>query len=163
HGPAGKSDQPWLYVHTGADWKKLSVDQKQQHGMRPIRDVKVQAQVCAGCHVGAPAANDAPLRDCNHDMMAAGHPRLNFELTAFRANLPPHWGGAGKTKRKPVPEVAKVWAIGQVVSAKASLDLLADRAERADKAPWPEFAAYACNSCHADLQHPSWRQSARGF
>jgi hypothetical protein len=162
HGPAGKPETPWLYAHTGESWKKRSPAEKEQSGMTALTDLKVQARVCAGCHVGAPAANGVPARDCNHDMMAAGHPRLNFELSAFRANLPPHWNVDDRKKRDPMSE-ARAWAIGQVASAKASLDLLADRASRADKAPWPEFAEYGCYSCHAGLRHPSWRQTVRGF
>jgi serine/threonine protein kinase len=162
HGPASQGEKPWLHAHTGANWKTLESREKERFGMTPLQDVTIQARVCAGCHVGAPAAADVPVRDCNHDMMAAGHPRLNFELTAFRANLPPHWYSAHRKKTSVPTEEAKVWAIGQVVSAKASLDLLADRAMRAGEAPWPEFAEYACYSCHADLQHPSWRQTTRG-
>jgi hypothetical protein len=152
HGAAGKPDNPWLYRHTGNSEKK-------RDGMTLMTDMKVQAEVCAGCHVGAPAANNMPARDCNHDIMAAGHPPLNFELSAFRENLPPHWN-IESTERKDIAYRPRVWAIGQVVSAKASVDLLADRA---GKPTWPEFAAYACYSCHADLQHPSWRQAPRRF
>ena len=97
--------------------------------------------------------------------MAAGHPRLNFELTVFRANMPPHWNVAGKEKTmKPGAYEAKSWAVGQVVSAKAALDLLLYRKTTVEKdrqtadatVRWPEFAEYRCFACHADL-HPEWR------
>ena len=57
---------------------------------------------------------------------------------------------------------ARVWAVGQVVSAKAALELLAERAEPKSGKPWPEFAEYACFACHHDLKQPSPRQN-RGF
>ncbi len=102
--------------------------------------------------------------------MAAGHPRLTFELTAYRDNLPPHWR-RDKHKGDATYE-PRSWAVGQVTTARASLDLLQDRTARAEageetwppflvkgyKAPWPEFAEYDCFSCHAALQHPSWRR-----
>lgn len=162
HGSAGGSDG-WLAAHTTGAWKK-SPDQKGEyakHHMTLIADLEVQAQTCAGCHVGAPADSQLgiPARDLNHDLMAAGHPRLNFELTVFRINQPPHWR-TDKTKDDATYE-ARSWAVGQAVSARASLVLLAHRADEAgkDKAPWPEFAETDCFTCHADLREKSWRRS----
>lgn len=163
HGPARGAD-PWLAAHVMADWQKLEgkakADAYQQHGMTPLFDLEVQARTCAGCHVGAPAdpEHGIPARDLNHDLMAAGHPRLTFELGTFRANLPPHWR-ADLHAATPGYE-ASVWAVGQAASAKASAELSAHRAKEAaaGKAPWPEFAEAGCFACHADLQTPSWRR-----
>jgi hypothetical protein len=93
--------------------------------------------------------------------MAAGHPRLTFELNAYRQNMPPHWNVAKKKQDDPAYE-AKVWLVGRVASAKASLELLTARAGRAAKdeggtVRWPEFAEYRCYSCHTDL-NPGWRE-----
>ena len=53
----------------------------------------------------------------------------------------------------------RAWAVGQLVTGRASLELLADRAGRADRdqtgtqaAVWPEFAEYDCFSCHHSLR-----------
>jgi hypothetical protein len=100
--------------------------------------------------------------------MAAGHPRLNFELNAYRQNLPPHWNVSKKGHEKPEYQ-AKAWAVGRAVAAKSSLELLVARADHAKetKERWPEFAEYRCYSCHTDL-NPGWRdvqaeeQRARG-
>jgi hypothetical protein len=119
------------------------------------------SQKCAGCHVGSqPAPGFRGVRDVNHDLIAAGHPRLNFEYAAFLANLPPHWKAE---KRTWTPEArARTWAVGQAVTAKAALELLAHRVEQAQRsppvAPWPEFAEYDCFACHHDLRPKSWRQ-----
>jgi hypothetical protein len=168
HGPA-KGPDPWLTAHVAADWKKLSgsakVDAYRQHGMTMLADPEVQARACVGCHVGAPAEPERgiPARDLNHDLMAAGHPRLVFELSTFRANMPPHWR-ADLHANIPGYE-ALVWAAGQLESAKASAELSAYRAGEAaaNKAPWPEFAEAACFTCHADLRTASWRRNAEYY
>lgn len=152
HGAA----KDWIGPHANKDWKGLSVKEKRDKGFIPLSDLATRAQTCAGCHVGAPATAQAPVRDMNHDLIAAGHPRLNFEFSAFQANMPHHWGA----KDKPAAE----WAVGEAAVAKGALDLLADRAARAgdNKAPWPEFSEYDCFACHHDLQGKSWRQT-RGY
>jgi hypothetical protein len=153
HGGA----KDWLESHTD----RLSAAQKVQQGMTEISDPSRLAAVCAGCHVGSPAARGFPgARDVNHDLLAAGHPRLTFEFSAFLSNLPPHWNEARKI---PAPEsAARTWSIGQAVSAKAALELLAYRASQATADTkhnsWPEFAEYDCFGCHHDLRSKSWRQ-----
>ena len=144
----------WLARHTGKDWKG-------GYGMTPVGDPAAVAETCVGCHVGAPAdlKEGLPVRDMNHDMIAAGHPRLTFEFGVFLANLPPHWNE--EAKKPDECSGVRAWAVGQVVAAQAALNLLADRA--ADKTrPWPEFAEYDCFACHHDLSDPSWRRE-RGY
>ena len=162
----------WLDRHTGARWKELSAADKALSGMTNLRDPAAVAYTCAGCHVGAAAhaRHGDIVRDMNHDLIAAGHPRLNFEFSAYLANLPPHWNVAFSDKHRP-PE-AELWAFGQLVSAEAALELLADRAKRSQggsglptdafPAPWPELAEYDCYACHHDLTAKSWRLE-RGY
>jgi hypothetical protein len=164
HG-AAKGAEAWLTAHTLAAWKEpkgaARVEAFHKHGMTPLFDLEVQAKTCAGCHVGAPAdpAQAIPARNLTHDLMAAGHPRLTFELSAFRDNMPPHWRPdlhAGTPGYE-----AAVWAVGQAACAQASVDLTADRAKQAKdgKGPWPEFAESSCFACHANLNSPSWRRN----
>jgi hypothetical protein len=124
--------------------------------MRSTKDLLVRADLCATCHVGGPD------REVNHDLIAAGHPRLQFEMSSFLAILPKHWDEREEKRRYPDLEV-RTWAIGQAASARAAMDLLAARAERSKEnvlpQPWPEFAEYDCFACHHDLQSPSWRQN----
>jgi hypothetical protein len=168
HGPAKGAD-PWLTAHTMASWNKGEGRAREEafhgHGMTPLFDLEVQAKTCAGCHVGAAAdpEHGIPARDLNHDLMAAGHPRLTFELGTYRANLPPHWR-SGLHGEVPGYE-ASVWAIGQAESARASVELLAHRAREAAarNTPWPEFAESSCFACHADLRTPSWRRNAEYY
>jgi len=124
HGSA----QLWLGEHTQYGWSHRSPAEKAQRGMRPTKELAQRAAVCVECHVGSPG------RDMNHDLIAAGHPRLNFEFAAYLANMPPHWqedvGGNFP---------ARAWAIGQAATAKAAVDLLAHRAGAGRGSPWPEF------------------------
>ena len=155
HGAAGK----WLGAHTSQGWQGRTVAQKRdEFGFVPLTQLADLGQTCAGCHVGAPPNRHAPrTRDVNHDLIAAGHPRLNFELDVFLDNLPPHWNHEAKKKRDGNDAHVRAWAHGQLASAQAALELLAHRAEH-HQAPWPEFAEYDCFACHHDLQGESWRQ-----
>jgi serine/threonine protein kinase len=153
HGGA----KEWLEAHTSPKWKLLSAEEKRARGMTPTWDILGYATRCAGCHVGGTAAKELPLRDVNHDLIAAGHPRLQFELTAYLANLPRHWSVATE-KKKPASFEAEAWVLGQLASARVSLELLESRARTAT-APWPEFAEYDCSACHHDLHQPSWQQT----
>jgi hypothetical protein len=174
HGAA--SD--WLGPHVRHDWAKKSPEEKAALGFRETKNLWNRSKACADCHVGEPG------RDVNHDLYAAGHPRLFFEMSAFHANMPAHWDRnddrqrTGPDRDKSSFE-AKLWAIGQLASAEAALDLLVHRADNArddfvlrDKdaqypsretiAVWPEFAETGCFACHHNLDSPSWRQK-RGY
>jgi hypothetical protein len=149
HGPAEK----WLAVHFQPAWQQQTASEKEAWGMRPTKDLLVRAKLCVECHVGSKDA------DVNHDLIAAGHPRLNFEYGSYLAMLPKHWSERDEKARYPDFE-ARVWALGQVVCARAALELLAGRADAEAKPerPWPEFGEYNCFACHHDLREPSWRQ-----
>ncbi len=170
HGNAER----WRTEHTA--WSKsTSRDQLYPEGMVKLYDLGVRAETCAGCHIGSPAAGDRPQRDVNHDLIAAGHPRLLFEYATFLRNMPPHWtekdrSRAGHPARPPGYE-AQVWLIGQAANAEASLNLCAARAEAATpnvpgatpQMPWPEFAEFNCFACHHNLQPDSWRRQPGHF
>lgn len=174
HGAA--SD--WLGPHVRHDWAKKSSEEKASLGFRETKNLWNRSKVCADCHVGEPG------RDVNHDLYAAGHPRLFFEMSAFHANMPAHWD-RNDDRQRTGPDrdqssfEAKLWAIGQLASAEAALDLLVHRADNArddfvlrDKEAkypseetvpvWPEFAETGCFACHHNLDSPSWRQK-RGY
>jgi len=97
----------------------------------------------------------------NHDLIAAGHPVLKFELAAYHELLPKHWRSSVEREGNAEFEV-ELWSAGQVTAADAALELLRWRAQNvADKHPdaaWPEFAEYDCFACHHDLEDPSWRR-----
>src|SRR5258708_6477241 len=77
HGGA----QGWIGTHSkhGA----LHADNVAR-GMVPLERAQVRADVCLPCHAG-----DSE-RLVTHALIAAGHPRLRFELANYTANMPPH-------------------------------------------------------------------------
>jgi hypothetical protein len=163
----------WIREHT--TWKP-DLDDQTRHanydktGMTTLFFIGSRAMTCVGCHVGAPAdpARGLAVRDMNHDMIAAGHPRLNFDFAEFHRELPKHWqekDRAGFKPRGPHFE-ARLWAVGRIAQAETACALLADRAARAKagdpRTPWPELAEYNCASCHHEL-FESWRGEAKAL
>lgn len=154
HGPA----EHYLSEHYRDSFTALSADEKwHKYGLRKTKNLSERARLCVGCHVSDAATG----KDVNHDLYASGHPRLNFEFAAYLTQYPKHWDIA-KEKERYSDYEARVWALGQVACARASLELLQKRAKDAqgDKAPWPEFAEYACFACHKTLKPDSPRQRA---
>lgn len=139
HGPADK----WIIEHYLPSWKAKSNHEKwSQTGFIPTKNLVARISACASCHVGSAD------REVNHDLIAAGHPRLAFEYTSFhfRPGYRKHW-----EERLPQPEFeVQAWVIGQAANLRAAVDLVHARAGRAkeNKTPWSEFAGYNCFSCH---------------
>ncbi|MGH9340531.1 MAG: multiheme c-type cytochrome [Acidobacteriota bacterium] len=144
HGPASQ----WLGPHTTRDWTH---QQSLSAGMNDTRDFDVRADTCLSCHLGNQE------KTVNHQLIAAGHPDLVFELDTFSALMPRHWDepeGDWQGLRR--------WAIGQAVSLRESMEQLAHRVEQPSWAGWPDFADFECFACHHNLVLPSERQ-ARGY
>jgi hypothetical protein len=133
HGAA----KDWLDSHTGKAWQDKKPEEKAAKGFAPLGSPVGLATACAGCHVGLPG------RDVTHDLIAAGHPPLRFDLPTYLANLPQHWV---KKEARPVSREADLWLADQVVSGRHAAALIADHAKGG-----PEFADQACYSCHRPL------------
>jgi hypothetical protein len=113
---------------------------------RPV----VRAETCTACHVG-----DAG-RYASHAMMAAGHPRLVFDLETYGELW--RTSGGREHYRKPqgaagAPGAAasapEVWVAGLVTATRRQLDLVGRHAGRGGMT---DFGVYACHSCHRDLR-----------
>jgi len=155
HGPASG----WLGPHTTRPWPH---EKSVALGMHDTRDVIHRTEKCLECHLGTKD------KFVDHEMIAAGHPDLFFELDSFSAVMPRHW----KTPResepgKPVENAAWVgvreWSAGQAVQLRAAMERLTWRAknERYDKKDvWPEYSELSCFACHHALgpAKDSWRQ-----
>lgn len=139
HGPA----EHYLTTHFQSSFASLSLNEKASHGLYPTKDLLFRIRLCASCHVG-----DA-TREVNHDLIAAGHPRLMFEYNSYHHHPKNavHW-----QEKAPDFEV-RSWVLGQIISARTSVELLRSRADSAVKSrsPWPELAEYNCSACHAPL------------
>ena len=182
HGASGR----YLGAHTTALWtKKVRREKEDQWGLWNTKDLARRASICVGCHVGEHSETGLTVRDVNHDLIAAGHPRLFFELSAYLDNMPSHWeekdenagllGDRGIAADFP----ARAWAIGRLTTIKAALALLENRVAEAEALPealvgpgsaaakrtarWPEFSEYGCFSCHHDLRDQEWRRGLRAL
>lgn len=144
HGPASR----WLSQHYTRDFQRR---QGESLGMLETEDLRARAARCASCHLGTAE------KSVGHDLLAAGHPELVFELDAFQSRMPPHW-----KPRTQEALAARHWVVGQAILIRDSMRLLAHRlADEAWKG-WPDFADYDCGACHHRLTTSSFRQQ-RGY
>ncbi len=143
HGPA----RGWLASHytVGATHAR-NVSQ----GLTPLEDPKRRANICLDCHFGGEDAGQF----VTHRIMAAGHPRVSFELDLFSTLQQHHDEDAdyvveadGVTPRKPRTNSVKFWAVGQALALDRSLRLFANDRFGNDGI-FPQFYFYDCHSCH---------------
>jgi len=155
HGPASA----WLGSHTTRSWAH---EKSVALGMQDTRNVIHRIEKCLECHLGT------KNKFVDHEMIAAGHPDLFFELDSFSAVMPRHWKSPRESEPgKPAEDAAWVgvreWSAGQAVQLRASMERLTWRAknERFDKKDvWPEYSELSCFACHHSLgaAKDSWRQ-----
>jgi hypothetical protein len=117
--------------------------------MNELRDPVKRSEVCLSCHLGTAS------KWVDHEMIAAGHPDLYFELDAFSAAMPKHW----KEGSGPYDEL-RVLAVGEAVQLRENLRRIARESSRS----WPEYSELDCFACHHTLSGAknSWRQE-RGY
>ena len=140
HGPASG----WLGPHTTKDWPH---EKSVQLGMYDTRDLIKRSERCLNCHLGTAE------KFVDHEMIAAGHPDLTFELNLFSSVMPRHWKEPSDNGWRGV----QVWGVGEAVQLQKALERLARRASSSN---WPEYAELDCFACHHSLTKPedSWRQ-----
>jgi hypothetical protein len=120
----------WLGPHAAPGWRDRPPAEKAGLGMRDLSSAPARAALCVDCHVGSAG------REVTHDLLAAGHPPLEFDAAAFLAAMPPHWADEGDLEEA-------TWAAGQALIA-------ARRLEAAARAPG-DWAHAECGSCHHAL------------
>ncbi len=142
HGPASA----WLGPHTTKGWTHA---QSVQAGMNDTKDLVKRTETCLACHLGTAD------KFVDHEMIAAGHPDLVFDLEAFSAAMPRHWRPV--TDADPFAPM-RSFTVGQLVHLRSSLDRLA---RRVSGPTWPEYAELDCFACHHSLTRAddSWRQT----
>lgn len=142
HGPASA----WLGAHTTKTWTHA---QSVQAGMTDTKDLVKRTEVCLACHLGTAD------KFVDHEMIAAGHPDLVFDLEGFSAAMPRHWRPV--TDADPFAPV-RSFIVGQLVHLRGSMERLG---RRASGAAWPEYAELDCFACHHSLTRAedSWRQN----
>jgi hypothetical protein len=146
--------QNWLSQHyaIGADHaKNVSL------GLRPLEDAATKADICLSCHLGSSRDN----RFVTHRMMAAGHPRLSFELDLFTELQGHHDEDLDYERRKGVQSGAHTWLIGQASSLIRQLELFENPALNKDGI-FPEPVFFDCLACHREISDdPEWRPQVR--
>jgi hypothetical protein len=139
HGPASG----WIASHYAVPASRSS---NIAQGMIPLDNPATRASVCLDCHFGSAATGQF----VTHSMMAAGHPRVAFELDLFSA-LQQHWNqDSDYTQRKGKTDSVRLWAVGQAEAVRRSTSLFANPA-LASEGVFPEFYFFDCHSCHRGI------------
>ncbi len=94
HGPSSE----WIQSHTRLDYTH---QQRVASGMTDQEDLYIRANTCVACH-----------QEISPDILAAGHPKLNYDLAALQERQPRHW------EEKWPDEQA--WLVGQATSLRES-------------------------------------------
>lgn len=145
HGASGG----WLASHYAVGASHAS---NVSQGMVPLDNPQARAAICLDCHLGS----NAPGQFANHKMMAAGHPRITFELDLFSALQQHHDEDADYGQRKGRTDSVRLWAVGQAEAVRRSLGLFA-KPGLASQGIFPEFAFYDCHSCHRAIDDKATR------
>jgi hypothetical protein len=154
HGGA----QNWLATHHNAPL--VSHADNIAAGLYPTDQVQARAALCLSCHLGT--------RDkyATHRIMAAGHPRLAFELDTFTelwrtAGRQPHYRvDADYLERKSAPGHGYAWGAGLIADGRQRLSLITGPAFSGD-AMFPELGLYDCHACHRSMKSVQWRSLPR--
>ena len=132
----------WIEVHkVGNHAASLAA------GLVKLENPAVKAAVCLDCHFGSADGGQF----VNHRIMAAGHPRVSYELDLFTTLQSHHDEDADYAKRKGKPSGVRVWAVGQAAAVERQLSLYANPGLGAEGA-FPEFYFFDCHSCHRQIQ-----------
>ncbi|MEQ1508815.1 MAG: multiheme c-type cytochrome [Sphingopyxis sp.] len=134
----------WIASHyAGTLTGAAQHDDNVRRGLRRLEDPVVRAGVCLDCHFGS--ATDGQF--VTHRIMAAGHPRIAFELDLFSTLQMHHVEDADYAQRKGSVDHVRMWAVGQAMAIERSLSLF-QNANRGTDGVFPEFTFYDCHSCH---------------
>ncbi len=149
HGPAER----WLRSHVEPG---VTHARNQSRGLYATADDVARARLCLSCHLGTAE------KFVTHKIMAAGHPRMSFELDTFTQIGPAHFRiDADWQRRKGDWSAVRAWAIGQAVAAQETLALLLS--PRGRDGFFPELVLFDCHSCHhpmADKRNTAARTGA---
>lgn len=111
-------------------------------GMTALERPQVRAGVCLDCHLGSARTGQF----VTHRMMAAGHPRISFELDLFSTLQQHHDEDGDYAQRKGRTDSVRFWAVGQALALHRSMTLYASG--RGTEGAFPEFTFFDCHSCH---------------
>ena len=152
HGAAGG----WLHDHYLTTWPQPEIARRASlaaTGFRDTKNLRTRAAVCVDCHVG-PQVRSGRMYDVNHDLIAAGHPRLTFEFDAYLENCPKHWDAAADVarheKRSNGSYHVDAWRFGQEQVARQLVEQISLR-QYTTRSAVADFSSYECFDCHHSL------------
>jgi hypothetical protein len=144
HGPA----QRWIASHTAPEATHAS---NIRDGLYPVDQPLARAKLCLSCHFGSSE------KYVSHRIMAAGHPRMSFEMETFTNLQPAHFKvDADYIRRKGNIDGVRIWAIGQAVAVSTQIDILLDPQRGRDGAV-PELTLFDCHACHHPMADTRWK------
>src|SRR5688572_27181282 len=148
HGPSSG----WLSSHYAVGGTHAN---NVSRGLIPLENPRARAALCLDCHFGS--ADEGQF--VTHRIMAAGHPRISFELDLFTTLQQHHQEDADYRNRKGVIDSVRMWAVGQSMALERSLSLFASA--RGTEGVFPEFYFFDCHSCHRRItDEPDFRPTA---
>ena len=144
HGPAER----WIASHTEPE---ASHRANLANGLYPSDQPLARARLCLSCHFGTAD------KYVSHRIMAAGHPRMSFEMETFTNLQPAHFKvDADYIARKGHFDGVRIWAIGQAVAVGTQIDILLDPRRGRDGA-FPELTLFDCHACHHPMADTRWK------
>lgn len=155
HGPAGN----WLNQHYDPGFVG---EGRFASGLRNNETIVARGKGCVRCHVGS-RTEDGIVRDMNHDIIAAGHPVLRFELGKYDAALPKHWDVASSPEF--YASAVRLRKAGRSTTLASAATLAHERIQDAvngANVPIPEFADYDCFACHQSLSMDQYNLKTTG-
>ncbi|HST37091.1 MAG TPA: multiheme c-type cytochrome [Allosphingosinicella sp.] len=124
-------------------------------GLVPLENPRARAERCLDCHFGS--AREGQF--VTHRIMAAGHPRISFELDLFSTLQQHHDLDGDYRQRKGSIDGTRMWATGQAMALERALGLFASA--RGSEGMFPEFYFFDCHSCHRQISDdPRFRPAA---
>jgi len=144
HGPA----QRWIAPHTAPGATHAG---NIGNGLYPVDQPLARARLCLSCHFGSTD------KYVSHRIMAAGHPRMSFEMETFTHLQPAHFTvDDDYVRRKGRVDGVRIWAIGQAVAVGTQIDILLDPKRGRDGA-FPELTLFDCHACHHPMADTRWK------
>ena len=142
------ASERWIKTHTAPDADHA---QNIANGMYPSDQPAARAKLCLACHFGNTD------KYVSHRIMAAGHPRLSFEMETFTNLQPAHFTvDADYVKRKGAVDGVRIWATGQALAVATQIDILMDP-KRGHDGAFPELTLFDCHACHHPMTDARWK------
>lgn len=148
----------WLSTHYNVP--TVNHEDNVAAGLYATNEAGARGDLCLSCHLGTKD------KFATHSIMAAGHPRLSFELDTFTelwrtAGRQPHYQiDADYRDRKNAPTHSYTWAIGLLTDARHRMALLLD-SNFVDNGMFPELGLYDCHACHRTMKGVQWQRLPR--